>query len=186
MWGFFIFVAHTIGMRNVRLFIATSLDGYIARKDHTIDWLFTEGDYGYQQFLDSIDTTLMGNTTYRVVREMDMPFPYVGKQNYVFTNHKVTDTDDYVTFVDTDIAAFVRRLKDQPGKDIWLIGGGQINTILLNAGLIDELMVFIHPIILGGGIPLFGGTPHERKFMYHSSRAFEDGLLEVVYKRIPA
>ena len=95
----------------------------------------------------------MGNATYPVTLTVDT-FPYPEKTNYVFTRGTPPDTP-HVRFISGDIAAFVRALKEEPGKDIWLVGGGQINTIMLNAGLIDELILTVFPLALGRGIPLF-------------------------------
>lgn len=168
-------------MRKVILFIAASLDGYIARKDGAIDWLFTEGDYGYQEFYQSIDTTLTGNTTYQQTLTFG-EFPYPGKTNYVFTRNQNQAKHNQVTFVSSDVPDFVRQLKQASGKDIWLVGGGQINTILLNAGLIDEMIVSIHPIILGEGIPLFAGQPREKKTTLVAVKSFDSGLIQLHYQ----
>ena len=168
-------------MRKVILFIATSLDGYIARKDGAIDWLFTDGDYGYQEFYQSIDTTLTGNATYQQTLTF-AEFPYPGKTNYVFTRNPNQASNDQVTFVSSDISDFVHQLKQQNGKDIWLVGGGQINTILLNAGLIDEMIVSIHPIILGDGIALFVGQPREKKMTLVAVKSFDSGLIQLHYQ----
>ena len=143
-------------MRQLQLYIATSLDGYIAGPNGEIDWLDVAGDldYGYRDFYDSIDTTLMGRATYEITQTIE-EFPYPDKTNYVFTrNPNLLDTE-HVRFISGDIAAFVRTLKEQEGKDIWLIGGGQINTIMLNADLVDGIILTVFPIVLGDGIPLF-------------------------------
>ena len=172
-------------MRHIRLYIAASLDGYIARKDGAIDWLSmvekADEDYGYNDFIKSIDTTLMGYQTYAHVLSFGA-FPYNGLQNYVFSRQPRQADGNSVTFVSEDPAAFVRRLKGQPGGDIWLIGGGQINTLLLNAGLIDELVLSIIPIVLGDGIPLFDGQPAETKWSLKGHKAFDSGLVQLQYR----
>ena len=127
-------------MRRLKLYTAVSLDGYIAGPNGEIDWLDVGGDldYGYAEFYESIDTTLMGSLTYRVA--LSVPdFPYPDKTNYVFTRSPSQPDTEHVRFVSGDIAGFVRSLKEEPGEGIWLVGGGQINTIMLNAGLIDEV-----------------------------------------------
>ena len=112
-------------MRKLKLYIATSLDGYIAGPNGEIDWLDIGGDadHGYQEFYASIDTTLMGNSTYPLT--LTVEFPYPDKTNYFFTKGTPPQDTAHVQFVSGDIAAFVRSLKEQPGKDIWLVGGGQ-------------------------------------------------------------
>lgn len=168
--------------RKVILFIATSLDGFIARKNGGIDWLYTDGDYGYEKFYASIDTTLTGGKTYRQALTFG-GFPYPGKTNYVFTRTKPQGDRNPVTFISSDIVQFVRSLKHENGKHIWLVGGGEINTILLNAGLIDEMVISIHPVILGDGVPLFRGMPRTTWFRLSDQRVFEGGLLQVTYEK---
>ena len=129
-------------MRRLKLYIATSLDGYIAGPNSEIDWLDTGGglDYRYEEFYASIDTTLMGNSTYKQVESFG-DFPYPEKANYVFTRGAPLPDTAHVRFVSDDVVVFVRALKKAPGKDIWLGGEGQVNTAMLNASLIDEMVL---------------------------------------------
>ena len=168
-------------MRKIILFIATSLDGFIAGEDDDISWLFTDGDYGYKDFYDSIDTTLSGYNTYRIALTFGS-FPYPDKTNYVFSRLHQHSEDTPVKFIAADPCLFAGNLKAEAGKDIWLIGGGELNTLLLNDGLIDELIISIHPIILGKGIPLFAGQPKRKTLHMTKSEAFASGLLQVTYK----
>ena len=170
-------------MRDVILFIACSLDGYIARKDGQVDWLFHDEDYGYSDFYDSIDATLMGKKTYLDILAMG-EFPYYDKKNYVFVRKNNPPHNRSVGYVHGDIPAFVRKLKKEEGKDIWLVGGGQINTILLTSGDIDRMVVSVHPVVLGQGIPLFGaGIPAERWFVFERAETFASGLVQLHYRR---
>jgi dihydrofolate reductase len=138
-------------MRKIVLYIAASLDGYIARPDGNIDWLtdkkynIPDEDFGYSAFIDTIGTTLMGNSTYKAVLGMDMPFPYSDKKNYVFSRSEHADTE-YASFVKDNAVDFIEKLKEQPGKDIWLIGGGELNALVLNAGMLDEIILTYIPI----------------------------------------
>lgn len=170
-------------MRKVILFIATSLDGFIARKDGSIDWLFGDQDYGYSEFIKTIDTTLTGHATYKQVLTFG-EFPYKDTTNYIFSRSPQAPDKNPVTFISSDIAQFVRNLKNKKGQHIWLVGGGQINTVLLNAELIDEMIVSIHPIILGEGLPLFAGRPNETKFKVTGQKTFESGLVQITYNKI--
>lgn len=174
-------------MRAIKLYIATSLDHYIARPNGSVDWLESfpnpdGNDYGYQNFLASIDTTLMGHNTYKEILGFDIPFPYLDKKNYVFTRSHDVVKAAFVEFVNKDIISFIQSLKQQAGKDIWLIGGGQLNTILLNADLIDEMIITIVPIILGEGIPLFAPGTKECIFQLIHSQAFPSGMVQMSYK----
>jgi dihydrofolate reductase len=170
-------------VRKIILFIATSLDGYIARENGDIDWLFSDQDYGYHKFYDSIDTVLLGGKTFRQVMGFGGDFPYATKNCYVFTHDVSNESNDEVTFIHHNVADFVSDLKNENGKDIWLIGGSQINTILLNEGLIDEMRIFMHPVILGSGIPLFQQVALESWFKIHDVEEFESGLIQLTYNR---
>ncbi|WP_128546897.1 dihydrofolate reductase family protein [Larkinella soli] len=171
-------------MRKVKLFIATSLDFYIAGPNGEIDWLLAEGDYGYGKFMETVDTTLMGYETYKLTESFG-DFPYKDTRNFVFTRRTDRPQAPYVEFVSGEIAGFVKNLKEQSGKDLFLVGGGQINALLLEAGLIDEIRVFIHPILLGEGIPMIQPTHRRQSFRFVRSHAFENGLVELHYEKLP-
>ncbi|MDX1333374.1 MAG: dihydrofolate reductase family protein, partial [Robiginitalea sp.] len=167
-------------MRKIRLYIAMSLNGKIARADGSVDWLDAipnpdKTDYGYQAFYREIDTTIQGYSTYQQLLSWGIPFPYPDKKNYVLTRKKNLKNTKDVVFVREEPLLFLRALKQQEGKDIWLIGGGEINTLLLNAGLIDELELFVMPIILPDGIGLFGGIPEETGLRHLKTQSFASG-----------
>jgi len=172
-------------MRKVKLFIASSLDCYIAREDGGIDWLFTDADYGYTKFYDSIDTIIVGRKSYDQSLTLD-EYPYKGKKVYVFTRNKVrkknNNNEQDVEYIDTNIQDFVTNLTQSIGKDVWLLGGGEIVSVLLNAGLVDEIILSIHPIILGTGIPLLRNIQKEVNLKLENSLSFESGLMQLCYK----
>ena len=173
--------------RKVKLYIAISLDGKIAKADGSVGWLEDlpnpdRIDYGYTDFTATIDTTLMGNSTYQMILSFGIDFPYADKTNYVFTRDASLQKDDNVTFISQDIGPFVRELKAKPGKDIWLIGGAQINTLLLNLGLVDELMIFVMPIVLGAGIDLFAEIPKTTYLNLLGSTTYNTGAVELRYE----
>lgn len=177
-------------MRNVKLFIAVSIDGYIAKPDGNIDWLEdpsrsekNKSDYGYEEFYTPIDSTLMGYKTYQEIIGFGIPFPYPDKQNFVFSKNHKKEGNYPVEFIHSNVVDFVDRLKKNEGKDIWLIGGGQINGILLNANLIDMMIVSIVPVVLGGGIPLFGSDTQMKRFTIHKVQEFGGSLIQTTYKR---
>ncbi|RLQ97403.1 dihydrofolate reductase family protein [Falsibacillus albus] len=144
--------------RNIVLYIAASLDGYIAREDDSLDWLFKvegEGDNGYSDFYGSVDSILIGRKTYDWVMEHEKGnFPYKDKDCYVFSNTE-SDDHEYVKFINGDIAAFSKQLKNQPGNNIWLVGGGGVIHSFMKEKLIDEIRLTVAPTIIGKGIPLF-------------------------------
>lgn len=175
-------------MRKVILYIAVSLDHYIARKDGAVDWLdntvqhIENEDYGYHTFYNSIDTTLMGRKTFNEVLGFDVPFPYPDKKNFVFTKDK-NFSHEHAEVVNNNAAAFVQSLKSKPGKDIWLIGGGQLNTTLAKAGLIDEMMMTVFPVLLGEGIPLFLSHQTQQSFTLKNHQAYSNHIIKLHYQK---
>ena len=173
-------------MRKIILYSACSLDNFIARQDGSVDWLddpkyFLEGeDYGYHKFYETIDTTLMGNTTYQEILGFDVPFPYPDKTNYVFSRFKEHRDTEHVKFISTGVVDFVKAIKASEGKDIWLVGGAQINGILLKEQLVDKIYLTIIPIALGKGIPLFAGLEHEFQFNTHSCKLYPNGYIKLI------
>ncbi len=170
-------------MRRILYFVACSLDGYIAGSDDDISWLFTEGDYGYQEFYDSIDTTLTGRITYDLILNFE-EFPYPGKKNYVFTREKSGLTYPEAETVSGDIVEFVRNLKKEKGKNIWLVGGGKLAAVLESAGLIDDYIISVHPILLGTGKPLFHGISINTRLQLTSCVSFPSGLVQLRYSSL--
>ncbi|MEQ8753825.1 MAG: dihydrofolate reductase family protein [Coleofasciculus sp. G1-WW12-02] len=168
-------------MAKIRLFIASSLDGYIARTSGEVDWLFTDADYGYTEFFDQIDTVLMGRKTYKQILSFG-EYPYSGKEGFVFSNTLSGQEENSVKFVGGDLTEFVSRLLNRSECDIWLVGGSQIIHYFLKQGWIDELILSIHPLILGQGIPLIVNNPQlETPLELKEVRSYDSGLLQVYY-----
>jgi dihydrofolate reductase len=165
-------------MRKIKLFIASSMDGFIAKEDGNVDWLYTDGDYGYSSFYKTVDTVLMGMNTYRQALGFG-EYPYKGKKGFVFTR-TLSGKDRNVEFV-SDPVAFTKKLLSSGGKDIWLVGGSEINTLFLRNGLIDELILSVHPVYLGKGIPLFR-TEEPVWFRLISSVPYKKGLMQLRYE----
>lgn len=169
--------------KKVILYIATSLDGYIARKNGAVDWLPQEGaDLGYNEFLQGIDTVLMGHTTYKQILSFDVKYPYTGKRNYVFTHDKTLERDEHAEFVHSNVTAFVKALKVTGFKNIWLVGGAQLFAHLFEHGVVDELILFVIPVVLGEGIPLFQGPFPEKRVELTRVHAHHGGIVELRYR----
>jgi dihydrofolate reductase len=169
-------------MRKLVLFIACSLDGYIARENGDVDWLFTDQDYGYAEFLSGIDTVLMGRKTYEQVLTFG-EYPYKGIEGYVFSRTRGNVKDENAAFVSGDVADFVQDLKRRPGKAIWLVGGAQLVAECVKHDLVDEFIISVHPVILGRGVPLFlPGLPEQKLELFGSER-FSSGLVQLSYRR---
>ncbi len=174
-------------MRKLVLYIATSLNGKIAKSDGSVNWLENmpnpnKLDYGYQKFYKKVGTTIQGFNTYRQIIDWGIPFPYADKENFVFTRKKDLKRSNDVRFVTENHLEFTKELKEKRGKDIWLIGGGQINTLLFNAGLIDEIRVFVMPIVIPKGIELFESIPKEKLLKLIDIKAFPTGVVEMIYE----
>jgi len=173
-------------MRKIILYIAISLDGKIADKNGGVEWLDSipnpdTSDYGYSEFIESIDTTIMGNATYRQVLGFGIGNPYPGKKNYVITRDKSLIKDDYVEYISENIPEFIQQLKTQPGKDIWCVGGGEINGLFFNNHLLDEIRIFIMPIILGEGLPLAAGLENFEDLILIDQKKHSSGVVELIY-----
>lgn len=144
--------------RKIKLFIAQTLDGYIATNEESLDWLFAvdgEGDNGYSDFLADIDTVVMGRRTYDwVMTHENGTYPYSQLKGIIFTNTAFQTPDD-VQLVSGSVADWAKGAIAEKGKDIWVIGGGELIRQFLEADLVDELIVTTAPVLLGEGIRLF-------------------------------
>jgi dihydrofolate reductase len=163
---------------------ANSLDNYLARPDHAVDWLLwgDEAAAVMADFWKTIDTVLMGRKTYEVAARSGQEAGYPGVKNYVFSRTLQADPGGGVTVVRTDAAEFVRQLKQQDGKDICLMGGGELARALFEAALIDEIGFNIHPVLLGSGIPLFHPMSRQIDLELRECRAFKNGCVYVSYR----
>ena len=173
-------------MRKISLYIASSLDGYIARPDGDIKWLEEfpnpdNNDFGYHEFLKGVDTTIMGGATYRQVLTFG-EWPYPDKDNFVFTKQLGLE-DSNVSFVNDDIVSFAKELRKRKGEKIWLIGGGQINSIFLKNDLVDEMILTIVPIVLGDGIPLFAKDEINKTLRLEKTHAYPNGMVQLTYAK---
>lgn len=164
-------------MRKVKLYIATSLDGKIARKNGEIDWLppIDGQDYGYETLLNSVDATLMGYKTYEVCLGFE-EWHYKDQTTYVFSRNPAREMIPEAQLVTEDPVKFVQELKQTEGKDIWLIGGGEIIALLHDAGLIDEYILAFIPVILGEGIEMFPGIKKQENLQLNSHKVYENGV----------
>ncbi|MGG4500500.1 dihydrofolate reductase family protein [Paenibacillus polymyxa] len=149
-----------IKSNKVVLYIAVSLDGYIALPDGSVDWLFDVkgdgGDNGYADFYDTVGTILMGRLTYEEVLKLSDDFPYAGKPCYILTRSLAKhEQAPHVTFTDEALSELVPRLQKQSEGLVWLVGGGQLVQAFMQAGLLEKAIIAIIPKVLGQGIPLF-------------------------------
>ena len=171
-------------MRKVILGLGISLDGYIARPNGTVDFLFMPKDYSMAPFFKTIDTALLGRKTMEDGLKMGGSFSDSSMKFYVFSRSKPVGEREGVTFTNKTPAAVVNQLRKRPGKDIWLMGGGELARDFLKADLVDELHIGVVPVLLGEGIPLFPPGFPQRDFTLIENKTYSKGLIALKYKRV--
>jgi dihydrofolate reductase len=172
-------------VRKVTFGGANSLDNFIARPDHAVDWLLwgKEAASIMADYWKTIDTVLMGRKTYEVaVRSGKGGASDPGIKTYVFSRTLAESSGESVAIIGGDAAEFVRDLKAREGKDICLMGGGELARSLFEADLIDEIGFNIHPVLLGRGIPLFHPMSRQIDLELLDCRALKNGCVYVTYR----
>jgi dihydrofolate reductase len=181
-------------MRKVKYFVANSLDNFIARKDGAVDWLFMDGDYGMREFFASVDTMLIGRKTYEFAlghnpkpkRKPKNAKPRTssnfGMKSYIFSRTLKPQKDEDLNIISEQAGEFVRHLKSQTGKDIWLMGGGELARSLFAENLVDEVSLNIHPVLLGSGIALFPEIGRQLDLELFDCKAHKNGCVQVAYR----
>ena len=177
--------------RKIIVCIATSADGYIARPDGDVEWLNRRPrtvDYGLREFYPTIDTILWGRKTY------DWALNYYAKMgkkegmfdtklaNYVFSRNPPERAAPGVRFVSEPVQAFAQRLRATPGKQIWMMGGGELIASFLDAGEIDEFDIHVIPVFIGEGIPLIAPRHRDVPLRLLLSRNYPDGVVRLHYE----
>ena len=181
--------AKTTHMKKLQLYIATSLDGYVARPDGSLDWLTQfpnpdQLDYGYPEFYAGIDTVVMGRKTYEEILGFDVPWPYADCTSYVVSSNadlplKTEDTK----LLGGNFAEALKEEKTKDGKNIWLVGGGGLVKACMEHELVDELIWTIIPVVLGEGIPLFPKGVKETSFKLTKAEGLSTGAVMLWYAR---
>jgi dihydrofolate reductase len=170
-------------MRMVTFGAACSLDGFIARADHSVDWLRWSKDVSAitNAFWQTIDTVVMGRKTYAVAASSGGG-AYPGVKNYVFSRTLKKTDQPKAELITDDARTFVAALKKTKGKGICVMGGGELASDLFNAGLIDEVGLNVHPIVLGSGIPMFPRVERQVDLELIEHRRLEGGCVYVLYR----
>ncbi len=171
-------------MRKIILNVAVSLDGLIEGSNGEFDWCFTDQDYGMTEFLDRIDAVFYGRKSYELLLAMERkgsPNPFSAKKSYVFSN-SLSEPFSNTELVSGNIVEQVHKIRQQPGSDIWLWGGASLTTSLMNAGLVDELLLAVHPVVLGAGKALFSDIEKRNHFTLKSSQPYNSGLVMLAYE----
>jgi dihydrofolate reductase len=174
--------------RKVIVHIGTSADGYIARPDGDLDWLTSRpappGFYGMNAFMKTIDTMLVGRKTYEMSLRLGAKFDSTSRTIVFSRRPPPGDAPARVEFVNGAIGPFMNRLREEPGKDIWLMGGGDLIASFLDEQAIDELVISVAPVFIGDGIPLIARRFRHQPLELQSVERFEDGLVQLHY-RVP-
>ena len=175
-------------MRKVILYIAMSLDGYIADRKGNVNWLAGQDDAGeqidtYGAFINEVDTVVMGWNTYRQITTELSPeeWPYQGLTTYVITHRRQPSSAD-IRFVQEEPCSLVRRLREEQGRAIWICGGSRIIQPLVQEDLLDVYHISVIPTILGAGLPLFAEICQKIKLKLRSTQVY-NGIVESVYVR---
>jgi dihydrofolate reductase len=172
--------------RKVVLYIAMSLDGYIAKPNDDLGFLSIveqEGqDYGYEEFIKTVDAVILGRKTYEKVISMGFGFPHINKVAYINTRTPRPAIGS-VKFYTGELKSLIEKLKSENGKNIFCDGGAEIVNELLKQDLIDELIISIIPILVGEGTKLFKDGRPEQKLELISVKSFGKGLTQLHYKR---
>lgn len=174
-------------MSNITLYIASSLDGYIADKNGSVVWLEEipnpdKTDYGYTDFLKEIDTVVMGRTTYEQVLRFGDEWPYADQHTVVVSSDKSYEPrTQNTTVLSTLHRSVIEKLRSQSTKGIWLVGGGQLVSAFLKIHAIDRMLLFIMPMMLGCGIRLFPEESPTRSFDLKSVKNYNSGVVLLDY-----
>jgi dihydrofolate reductase len=167
-------------MRKIILGVAVSLDGFIEGPNGEYDWCFTDQDYGMTEFLKSIDGIIYGRKSFQIASAAagGAENPFAGIASYVVST-TMSASNDYKVLRNVDE---IRQLKKEPGKNLWLYGGASLTSSCMNEGLLDEMWLAIHPIVLGKGKPLFENVSKRIHLELIDSKTYATGLLSVRHR----
>ena len=178
-------------MRQVIYSVANSLDNFIAGPGGAVDWLRMDADYGMDTFFQSVDAVLLGRKTAEFALRQHRPRPARKRpakkkpgatQTYVFSRTLSAPPDPDATLISANAGDAVRALKQQPGKNIWLMGGGDLAGSLLSEGVVDELHLAVHPVLLGGGVPLWGQVGRQVALELLETKPHPNGVVQLRYR----
>jgi dihydrofolate reductase len=173
-------------MRKIIYAVGTSLDGYIARLDGSLDFLHLRpSNYSMGPFFKTIDVGLMGRKTYEVgVRMSGGKFESHGLRCYIFSRSLPELERDFAIIVREEPKRLVEELRKKKGKDIWFVGGGELTREFLKEDLVDELYLGIVPVLIGEGIPLFAAGFPQWEFTLKESKTYSGGLIALTNERV--
>lgn len=170
-------------MGNVRFYVATSIDGFIADRDGAVDWLqpFDARNYGYDAFSAQVGAVVMGRRTFEYICAMG-EWPYGGKRAYVLSSRKMAGLPETVVPVSLGLAAALRFARETTLKDVWIVGGAVTMQSALDAGVVDLIDVFVVPVLLGGGLSLMSELKERHTLACEGAEPFPDGVVRLRYR----
>lgn len=171
-------------MRKLKYYVATTLDGFIAREDGTWDCFVQEGEHinDYLESLKSFDAVIMGRKTYEVGLKLGVTNPYPTMKEYVVSRTMKESPDENVELVSNNVVEVVKKLKNETGKDIYLCGGADLAAMLFAENLIDAVILKVHPVLIGSGIPAFKEIVRQTDLELIDSKTFRTGVVVLHYQ----
>lgn len=178
--------------RKIILDLAVTLDGFIEGKNGEIDWCIMDAEMGFTEFLDQIDTILYGRKSYDLWGQFTPPIEETNdaekelwesvhrKAKYVFSR-ALQAADSKAIFINDHILEEMNKLKNMPGKDMWLYGGASLITTFIELGLVDEFRLSVHPVVLGEGKPLFTDVKQRLNLKLVHTKPFSSGVVQLIY-----
>lgn len=170
-------------MRKIVLNVAVTLDGFIEGPNGEYDWCFTDQDYGLSDFFKRIDAVFLGRKSYELVLSMGDKSGLPKLKEYIFST-TLEKVREGATLLKENIKEEVEKIKKEEGKDIWLFGGSALTTSLFNLGLVDEISLAIHPLLLGNGKPLFASLKDQLPLELLDCKTYSTGLVILTYRII--
>lgn len=178
--------------RKIILDLAVTLDGFIEGKNGEVDWCIMDAEMGFDRFLNQIDTIFYGRKSYELwgqftpgneQGEAEKQFWELvhRKEKYVFSRTQ-KGTDQKAVFINDNLLEEVGRIKNKPGKDIWLYGGASLITTFIRLGLVDEFRLSVHPVVLGEGKPLFADVRQRLDLKLMDTKSFSSGVVQLIYR----
>ena len=168
-----------------QLYIAMSLDGYIADREGGVRWLEERGkggDFGYSEFFDQVRAVAMGAATYEQLLAWRVAWPYSGRPTWVFTHRELAVPEGVdIRFTDRPPGEVVPEIEREVEGNVWLVGGAALAKQWVDERVLDELILFVVPLLLGGGVRLFGDTV-ETDLQLTESKAYPNGFVELRYR----
>jgi dihydrofolate reductase len=166
----------------VKIYVAASLDGFIADRDGNVDWLlpFQTIDYGYERFLSSVATVVMGRISFEFAKSFG-PWPYAAQRSIVITTRRIEVLPPDVE-TSADVASVIEEVRAAP-SDTWVMGGAQIMGAFLDAGAVDHMEIYVIPVLLAEGTRLFARTGPPQSFKLTQAHAFQNGVVKTAYAK---